>query len=74
MVRKALGGVLAYLSDWRNWLSHGLVGVALIVVPLALPLPPAGRAAAFVGIVALNVLRMRLAKRREAKAAAAETE
>ncbi len=65
-------GLVAYLSDWKNLLSHALVGVALVVLPLALPLPPAGRIGAFLAIILLNTLRMRLAKRRKPAAVAVD--
>jgi len=66
-----LRGLGRYLSDWKNLLAHGLVGVALVTIPLVLPLPPAGRILVFVLIVALNLLRMKIEKRMAAKKAAA---
>jgi uncharacterized membrane protein len=70
MIKKIASAVWAYLKDWRNLLSHAVVGVALIVIPLALPLPAWGRIVAFVVLVALNSLRMVLSKRKKAAAAA----
>lgn len=65
-----LRGLVAYLSDWKNLLSHSLVGLALVVLPLALPLPLLGRLGVFVAIIGLNLLRMSLArKRKEARLA-----
>ncbi len=46
----------------KNLLSHALVGVALVVLPLGLPLPLARRIGAFLAIILLNTPRMRLAK------------
>jgi len=66
MLKKIAKAVWTYLKDWKNLLSHALVGVALIVVPLAQPLPAWGRILAFVAIVLANTLRMRLAKKRAA--------
>ncbi len=57
-------GLVAYLSNWKNLLSHALVGVALVVLPLALPLPLVGRLGVFVAIICLNVLRMRHDRRK----------
>ncbi|MBU0927463.1 MAG: hypothetical protein KKA67_06915 [Spirochaetes bacterium] len=66
MIKKIASAVWAYLKDWRNLLSHSIVGVALVVIPLALPLPAWGRALAFVALVGLNTLRMTLSKRKKA--------
>ena len=67
-----LRGLAAYLSDWRNLASHAAVGVLLVVIPLALPLPPAGRLGVFLAIVCLNLLRMRLDRARKARKEALE--
>ena len=29
--------VAKYLSDWRNWLTHGLIGVALVLAAIFVP-------------------------------------
>lgn len=71
---KAIKGLIAYLSDWKNLLAHGLVGVALVALPLLLPLPVLGRVGVFVAIVVLNLIRMRFEKRRKIVAAAATPE
>jgi hypothetical protein len=70
MLKKVALAVWAYLKDWKNLLAHALVGVALVVVPLALPLPTWGRILAFIGIVLLNTLRMSLSKKGKAAKAA----
>jgi hypothetical protein len=67
-----LRGLAAYLSDWKNLASHAAVGVLLVVIPLALPLPPVGRLGVFFAIVGLNLIRMRLEKARAARKEAAE--
>jgi len=67
---KPIRGLATYLSDWKNLLSHALVGLALVVLPLALPLPLLGRLGIFFAIVCLNLVRMSFDKRRKmAKAA-----
>jgi hypothetical protein len=67
-----LRGLAAYLSNWKNLLSHALVGIALVAIPLILPLPAIGRVGVFVAIVVLNLMRMRWDRRRKAAAAAIE--
>jgi hypothetical protein len=56
-------GLKAYLTDWKNLVSHGIVGIALVALPALLPLPLHARIAVFVAIIALNALRMKLSKR-----------
>lgn len=57
-------GVIAYLSDWKNWVAHSLVGVALLCLAIFLPVNPWIRVAILLVVVALNVLRMRFSKRK----------
>ena len=73
-IPRLLRGLAAYLSDWKNLLSHALVGVALVVLPLVLPLPLIGRLGVFVAIICLNLVRMSLDKRRRLAKAAVEPE
>ncbi|WP_292756723.1 hypothetical protein [Methanobacterium sp.] len=48
-----------YLTDWKNILTHSIVGVAILLIALFAPVSPYIRIA-FVGVVvAFNVLRMR---------------
>jgi len=69
---RALKGLAAYLTDWKNLLAHAVVGVALVLIPLVLPIPTAGRIAVFIAIVLANSARMAWdRKRKAAKAAAA---
>ena len=57
-------GVLNYLKDWKNILAHSIVGVLILVVGLALPVPPVYRVGILLLIVALNILRMRLSEKK----------
>ena len=68
-MKKIFVAVLNYLKDWKNLLSHTIVGVLLIVVGLALPIQPVYRIAILLLLVGLNILRKRLT---EKKAAALE--
>ena len=71
-IPRLLRGLAAYLSDWKNLLSHALVGVALVALPLVLPLPLIGSLGVFVAIICLNLVRMSLDKRRRLAKAAVE--
>lgn len=52
-----------YLRDWKNLLTHSLIGVAIILVAAFLPVRPVLRIAILAVVVGLNVLRMRLERR-----------
>jgi chromate transport protein ChrA len=65
-MKKVFEAVWAYLKDWRNLLSHAIVGVLILVVGLTLPIPPVYRIGLLLLIVALNIFRMRLSKKKSA--------
>jgi hypothetical protein len=65
-MRNALKGIIAYLSDWRNWVAHALVGVALLCLAIFLPVSPWIRVGILLAVVVLNVVRMRVSKRKKA--------
>ena len=59
---KALRGVVAYLSDWRNWLVHGLVGVALLLLAIFAPIEWWIKIIILAGVIIFNCFRMKFAK------------
>lgn len=61
-----------YLKDWRNLLTHTLIGVLILAVAFFMPVKPIYRIVLLLVIVAFNVTRMNLAKKK--KAHASETE
>jgi hypothetical protein len=56
-------GLLNYLKDWKNWLTHGLIGVAILVVALVIPVEPIYRVLLLLLVVGFNIIRMRYAKK-----------
>jgi hypothetical protein len=60
---KILKAVWAYLKDWRNLLTHGLIGVAIVVIALVIPVAPIYRIGILVLVVGFNLIRMNHAKR-----------
>jgi len=63
-MRKVFEALWTYLKDWRNLLSHAIVGVLILVVGLSLPILPVYRFGILLLIVALNIFRMRLSKKK----------
>ncbi|MDI6702473.1 putative protein {ECO:0000313/EMBL:AAB84660,1} [Methanothermobacter wolfeii] len=59
MLGKILGGIKAYLTDWKNLLTHTLVGVMILAIAVYAPVSPYLRMG-FVGcVVGFNVVRMK---------------
>ena len=62
-MKKVFEAIWAYLKDWRNWLSHGLVGVGILVVGLLLPVKPIYRIILLFLIIGFNIVRMKLSEK-----------
>jgi diacylglycerol kinase len=65
MFQKVGKGIWSYLKDWKNLLAHTLVGVALLLIALFLPVKPVFRIVILLLVVCFNMLRMQLAKSKE---------
>lgn len=63
-MKKIFEAVWRYLKDWKNLLSHAIVGVLILAVGLLLPIPPVYRIGILLLIIALNVFRMRLSEKK----------
>jgi len=61
---KVLESIWTYLKDWRNWLSHGLVGVGILAVGLLLPVKPIYRIIILFIIIGFNIIRMKLSEKK----------
>jgi len=59
-MKKVFEAVWNYLKDWKNLLSHSIVGILILVVGLLLPISPVYRIGVLFLIIALNIFRMRL--------------
>ncbi len=73
-MKRVLSAVLGYLKDWRNLLAHSVVGVAILLVALFLPVEPMYRVLVLVIVVLLNTLRMKVDKQRKTRLAEAAEE
>ena len=62
---KIIRGILSYLTNWKNLLTHALIGVGILAAALLLPVKPAARICILVAVVALNIVRMKLEKRKK---------
>jgi hypothetical protein len=60
---KVLQAVWNYLKDWKNLLTHGLIGVGIVVVALVIPVAPIYRLIFLVLAVGFNLIRMNHTKR-----------
>jgi len=62
-MKKILTAIWTYLKDWKNLLTHTLIGIAILVVAVYLPVKPVVRVIFLLLVVTANVLRMRWEKR-----------
>ncbi len=58
-IRKAWGGLKAYLSDWKNLLGHGLVGVLFVVAAIWVPVKLWIKLIVIACLIGFNVWRMK---------------
>ena len=63
-MEKVLASSWAYLKDWRNWLSHGLVGLGQ-KVPDGYICGPIYRIIILILIIGFNITRMKLSEKGE---------
>lgn len=59
---KIFRAVALYLKDWRNWLTHSLIGIGILLTALYMPVKPAYRISLVLVVIAFNVVRMRINK------------
>jgi len=64
-MKKVFGAIWIYLKDWRNLLSHALVGFAILAVGLFLPVQPVYRVVILLLIVGFNLVRMKLTEKKD---------
>lgn len=60
---KVLHGIIVYLSDWRNWLVHGLVGVGLLLLAILAPIAWWIKIIILVLVIIFNCVRMSIQKK-----------
>jgi hypothetical protein len=58
-MNRVIQGLKTYLTDWRNLLTHTLVGVAILLIALFAPVSPYIRLAFVAVVIAFNVIRMK---------------
>lgn len=63
-MKKVLLAIVEYLKDWKNWVVHSIIGIAILCVAFFLPVRPLYRIAILLVVISLNVLRMRLEKKK----------
>ena len=62
-MKKILDGIWGYLKDWRNLLTHSLIGVGILAVAFFMPVQPIYRVLLLAAVIAFNLIRMNHAKR-----------
>lgn len=62
---KIINGLKKYLTDWKNLLTHSLVGVILLLIALFAPVAPWIRILFLILVVVFNVIRMKYFSKKE---------
>lgn len=60
---KIIASVWNYLTNWKNLLTHGIIGVAIVAAALVVPVAPAYRVLILVVVIAFNLIRMNHSKK-----------
>ena len=61
---KILNLIWLYLKDWKNLFAHSIIGFTILLVALYLPVKPVYRMLILILVVAFNILRMKLSKKK----------
>lgn len=59
---KILRFIWEYLKDWKNWVTHSIIGVLILLVAFKLPVALIYRIIILIVVIIFNVLRMRYSK------------
>ena len=62
---KIVDALKTYLTDWKNLLTHGIVGVILLYCLLFAPVAWYWRVILLILVIAFNILRMRYSKNKK---------
>ena len=55
--------VLNYLKDWKNLLTHGIIGVLILLAAFFIPVAPIYRILILILVIIFNLIRMNHSKK-----------
>ncbi len=58
-MNRLFNGLKAYFSDWKNWLTHSIVGILILAIALFAPVDTYIRLIFVGAVITFNVLRMK---------------
>lgn len=58
-MNKIIMGIKNYFLDWRNWLTHSLVGILLLAIAIFAPVNIYLKLMFIICVVGFNVFRMK---------------
>jgi hypothetical protein len=58
-MNKIINGIKNYFLDWRNWITHSLVGILLLAIAIFAPVSIYLKIVFIICVVGFNVLRMK---------------
>lgn len=59
MIKTIFKAIGSYLGNWKNLLTHAVIGLALLLFALKAPLPALWRMVVLLAVIVLNILRSR---------------
>jgi len=60
---KILYAIWNYIKDWKNLLTHSLIGVAILLVAFYMPVAPVFRVFILIAVIGFNLIRMKHTKK-----------
>ncbi|KYC44734.1 MAG: hypothetical protein AMQ74_01939 [Candidatus Methanofastidiosum methylothiophilum] len=58
-MKNVLGKIKLYLTDWKNILTHSLVGIGIVILGFFSPIHPHARITLVGSVICLNTIRMK---------------
>jgi hypothetical protein len=58
-MNRIVKGIKTYFTDWKNLLTHTLVGIVILLIALFAPVSPYLRIGFVLVVLGFNVVRMR---------------
>jgi hypothetical protein len=58
-MNRVFNGLKAYLTDWKNLLTHSVIGIFLLWFAVFAPISPYIRIGVLAAVVTFNVIRMK---------------
>ena len=62
-MKNILSAIINYLKDWKNLLTHGVIGLLILLAAFIIPVAPIYRVLILILVIMFNLIRMNHSKR-----------